>query len=220
MEVNTAKKIKATAEVKKKKTSIRQTVVERLIPDFTLAQLKKYFTLPPKIAKLSYKQRKFDSVEDVKKRIIDMFLSMPPYILSSYDLVIALDFDSRMSLYQYLRINDPSPHTFLIKKARSLICNVQEKAMLVSGANPVGRIFWLKNQNDGWKDQQEIVQRKELPDTDVSMVERQILQEITKVAFAQFIQNLHSPPTLDVHGEVVDVTPGKQLIAGKQEARP
>lgn len=101
--------------------------------------------------------RAYKTVEQMQEKIdkyfIDCDANKIPYTVTG--LALALDM-SRQELIDYTGRVDENGEPFLytIKKAKNKVENYSE-IKLISGNNPTGVIFSLKN-NFGWKDKQEI----------------------------------------------------------------
>jgi len=69
-------------------------------------------------------------------------------------LALALGFTSRQSILNY---EDKPDYVDIIKKARLKLQDAAETSLL-DGKNPIGNIFWLKNQGAGesWRDTQQL----------------------------------------------------------------
>lgn len=98
---------------------------------------------------------KYETPEDMQKAIDDFFndrekAGRKPTVAG---LTLALGFNSRQSILNY----EGTPRFLdVIKKARMRLQDEVEERLL-SGQNPVGSIFWLKNQgnDEGWRDLQQ-----------------------------------------------------------------
>jgi hypothetical protein len=78
----------------------------------------------------------------------------PPTIAG---LAYSLGFDSRQSMYDY---GKDERFSYILKRARLCIEDYHESRM--SGNNPTGSIFWLKN-HAGYTDKQEISGKDDSP---------------------------------------------------------
>ena len=94
---------------------------------------------------------KYKTSEEMQTAIDLYFLSVEEDHLTLTGLALALDFESRQSLYDYEVKGD---FAYTIKKARLRIENSYEISLRENGRS--GDIFALKN--FGWKDKQEIEQ--------------------------------------------------------------